>query len=69
MSTTRRVTANLPTDLLNDARRATGKGITETIVSGLELVRRSAVAGKAAKLKGRIHIVVDLDASRERTRR
>ena len=34
--TTRRVTANLPKDLLRIAQEVTGKGITETIVEGLD---------------------------------
>jgi hypothetical protein len=64
---TRRVTANLPTRLVEEACRATGKGITETLVRGLEMVRRSSAAAKAKALKGRIHLDVDLEASRERS--
>lgn len=69
MNETRRVTANLPVALLEDARRVTGEGITETLVRGLELVRRSAAAAKAARLRGRLRIEVDLQASRERAGR
>jgi len=69
MTATRRISANLPARLLEDAQRTTGKGITETLVSGLELVRRSAAAAKAARLKGRLHLSVDLEVSRERARR
>jgi hypothetical protein len=69
MNDTRRVTANLPVDLLEEACRATGKGITETLVSGLALVKRSAAARKAARLRGRLHLDVDLEVSRERARR
>ena len=65
----RRISANLPAGLLDDARRATGKGITETLVSGLQLVKRSAAAGKAARMKGRLRLKIDLEASRERSRR
>jgi hypothetical protein len=32
---TRRVTANLPADLLEDALEATGQGITETLAEGI----------------------------------
>ena len=66
---TRRVTANVPAALLAEAQLVTGKGLTETLVAGLELVRRSAAAGKAARLKGRLVLHVDLEASRERARR
>jgi hypothetical protein len=65
----RRVTANLPARLLDEACEVTGKGITETLVAGLEGVRRSAAAGKAKALKGKLHLVVDLETSRERPRR
>jgi hypothetical protein len=69
MNATRRVTANIPTALLDGARDATGKGITETLVAGLELVCRAAAANKAARLRGRLRIDVDIESSRERTRR
>jgi hypothetical protein len=62
-----RVTTNLPTDLLDDACSITGKGITETIAFGLELVRRSAALDKARKLKGKLVLEVNLSQSRERT--
>lgn len=66
---TRRVTANLPTELVDEACHTTGRGLTETLVLGLELVRRSAAAAKAKALKGRLHLDVDLAVSRERARR
>ena len=69
MNETRRVTANLPIDLLEQATRASGKGITETLVAGLTLVKRSATARKARGLRGRIHLDPDLEVSRERSRR
>lgn len=65
---TRRVTANLPVELLERARRASGKGITGTLVEGLELVRRSSAAAKARALRGRLRVDVDLEVSRERAR-
>lgn len=69
MNGNRRVTANLPVDLLQGACRVTGKGITETLVTGLALVGRTAAAGKAARLRGRLRLKVDLGISRERARR
>lgn len=65
---TRRVTANVPVALLERARRVTGKGITETLVEGLELVRRSSAAARARTLKGKLRLDLDLEASRERPR-
>jgi len=66
---TRRVTANLPVELLQAAQEVTGRGITETIVEGLEHVRRRRFYEKAMALKGKIHLDIDIDKSRGRRRR
>jgi hypothetical protein len=42
MSKARRITANLPEDLLADAMKVTKKGITETLAEGLRLVQRQS---------------------------
>lgn len=68
-SRTRRVTANLPTHLLEEACDASGSGITDTLIQGLALVARSKAAVKAARLKGKLNLAIDLEASRERNRR
>jgi hypothetical protein len=65
----RRVTANLPKRLLEEATQASGTGITEPIVRGLELVRRTSALTKARALKGKLNLEVDLDVSRERAGR
>jgi hypothetical protein len=67
--TARRVTANLPGDLLDAARKITGKGITETIVEGLEEVKRHRFYERALALKGKLRLRVDLEAARGRRRR
>jgi hypothetical protein len=69
MGRARRITANLPEDLLDDALRVTGKGITETLVAGLRLVRRTRAYEKAMALRGKVHLTIDLDEARERARR
>ena len=66
---TRRITANLPDDLLREAMEVTGKGITETIVDGLQRLRRARAFEKAQALRRRIVLKVDLEESRERPRR
>ena len=66
---TRRITANLPDTLLEEATAVTGKGITETLIAGLELIRRSRAHAKASLLRGKIHLDIDLESSRERDRR
>lgn len=69
MTNVKRVTANLPEDVLRDAMAVTGEGITETIVAGLEQIRRSGAFATAMALKGKIKLKVDLERSRERNRR
>jgi hypothetical protein len=69
MAQTQRITANLPEDLLREAMQVTGVGITETLVTGLRLVRRSGAYDRALALKGKLHLDVDLEKSRERRRR
>jgi len=63
------VTANLPEPLLAEAMEVTGRGITETLIAGLNLVRRVRAYEKALALRGKVRLRVDLDASRERRRR
>jgi predicted nucleic acid-binding protein len=38
METARKITVDVPPDLLEKAQRATGSGITQTVRTGLELV-------------------------------
>jgi hypothetical protein len=65
----RRITANLPKDLLEEAMQATRKGITDTLVEGLRLVRRARAYEKALALRGKVRLEIDLEGSRERRRR
>ena len=67
--TARRITANLPGDLLDQAMKVTGRGITDTLVEGLERLRRADAYRKAMTLKGHVRIAIDLGTSRERRRR
>lgn len=66
---TRRVTANLPAELLQKAMETTGEGITETIVEGLEQLRKRRFAQKALALRGKLHLNVETDKSRGRRHR
>jgi len=68
MTAVRRVTANLPEELLDEVMAVTGKGITETLTEGLRLVRRARAYERAMALKGKIALEIDLDAARERRR-
>jgi hypothetical protein len=65
----RRITADLPEQLLEEAMKVTGQGITETLVEGLHLVRRARAYEKAMALRGKVKLSIDLGASREHRRR
>jgi hypothetical protein len=65
---TRRVTANLPVALLEDACELTGRGITDTLIEGLARIRRSGAASKARRLRGKLRLEIDVRRSRERAR-
>ncbi len=69
MTQTKRITANLPEELLEDAIQVTGKGITDTLIEGLQMVRRARSYEKALALRGKIDLKIDLEESRERRRR
>ena len=64
MRATRKVTIEVPAELLRRARRSTGAGITATVRRGLELVAsRSAYEGVRA-LRGQVRLSIDLKALR-----
>ena len=63
----KRITANLPTELLEQASKITGKGITETLTEGLMLIRGRRAFEKAEALRGKIHLDLDMDELRERS--
>jgi len=68
MNKTRRVTANLPEDLLDRAMEVTGEGITQTIIEGLEQIRRRRAYEKFMALKGKIQLDINIDELRGRNR-
>ena len=68
-SKTKRITANLPEDLVLEATQVTRLGITETLIQGLRLVRRTAAFEKAQALRGKLNLKINLDLSRERSHR
>lgn len=54
MGAARKVTVELPTDLLRKAQRSTGEGITATIRKGLELVAATEAYEDLRRLRGRV---------------
>ncbi|MEO5741812.1 MAG: hypothetical protein ABIS29_14575 [Vicinamibacterales bacterium] len=63
--TARKVTVELPADLLRRAQKSSGEGITSTIRRGLELVAAGEAYRDLRRLKGRVSFSVNLDALRD----
>jgi len=64
MADVTKVTANLPRDVLERARRVTGKGITETLVEALEALDRQGKRQALRKLRGKVAFDLDLPRTR-----
>jgi hypothetical protein len=60
----KKVTVNLPVQALENALRATGKGITPTIVEGLLQIERNSRRSALRDLRGKIHLELDLESTR-----
>ena len=60
MGETRKITVEVPEDLLASAQAFTGEGVTETVREALELLRQREVQNRARQLRGRIKFGVDL---------
>lgn len=50
------ITADVPEDLLREAMAVTNQGVSETLIAGLELVRRSRAYQEAMALRGKLDI-------------
>ena len=55
-----KITAHVPADLLRRAQAATGKGITETVRRGLDLLVAAKAAEELRRLRGKVHLDIDL---------
>jgi hypothetical protein len=60
----RKVTVNIPAETLEAAIRVTGKGITPTIVEGLQEIERRAKRSALRALRGKIRFDLDLEETR-----
>ena len=54
METPRKITVEIPPDLLAKAQRATGSGITQTVRTGLQLVAASEAYARLRQLRGKV---------------
>jgi len=64
MGRVRKVTVNIPEDLLEKAQRLTGKGIMLTLVEGLKALDRNARLSALRRLRGNVEFDLDLDRTR-----
>ena len=64
MEAVRKVTANIPQDILENAQRLTGKGITLTLVEGLKALDRNARRSGLRQLRGKVRFELDLQRTR-----
>ena len=60
----KKITLNVPEDLLLDAQKMTGLGITETVVLGLEELRRRKKRHALLALRGKVDFDLDLTKTR-----
>jgi hypothetical protein len=65
MALSRKITVELPVDLLRKAQGSTGEGVTATIRKGLELVAASHASDELRKLRGRVRFSIDWRELRE----
>ena len=54
MNTARKITVEVPDDLLEKAQLASGAGITETVRNGLQLVAASGAYAGLRQLRGKV---------------
>jgi hypothetical protein len=62
---TRKITIEVPQELLEKAQRATGSGITQTVRAGLEIVAASEAYARALKLQGKYRFSITLDRMKD----
>jgi hypothetical protein len=54
MSNAQKITVEVPRDLLSKAQRASGKGITQTVRTGLQLLAASQAYDRLLKSQGKV---------------
>ncbi|MGC2529486.1 MAG: hypothetical protein WA639_17175 [Candidatus Acidiferrum sp.] len=54
MATARKITVEIPPDLLKKAQRASGKGITQTVRTGLQLLAASQAYDRLLQSQGKV---------------
>jgi hypothetical protein len=65
MATMRKITVEVPQEILNRAQKATGEGLTGTVRRGLELVAASRASQELRALRGKVRFTIDLQELRK----
>jgi len=65
MSAARKVTVQLPADLVDKAQRSSGKNLTATICQGLRLVAAGPAYEGLRRLRGKVRFSIDLRTLRD----
>jgi len=60
-----KITVHVPQDLLAQAQKTTGRGITETVRQGLRLVAAGDTYRRVAGLRGAVKFSLDMKRLRE----
>ncbi|MBA3975519.1 MAG: hypothetical protein C0504_15035 [Candidatus Solibacter sp.] len=61
METARKITVEIPAELLERAQRASGGGITQTVRTGLQLVAASQAYAKLRRLRGKVRFQATIE--------
>lgn len=61
---TRKITVNVPVRVLENAVKVTGKGVTVTVIEGLEELDRRAKRSALRALRGKVRFELDLEDTR-----
>lgn len=64
MRAIKKVTIEVPAELLRRARRSTGEGISATVRRGLELVAARSAYEDLRRLRGAVRLSIDVEALR-----
>jgi hypothetical protein len=56
MDTARKITVEVPQELLERAQEASGTGVTQTVRTGLQLVAASRTYARLRKLRGKVRL-------------
>lgn len=62
MRAARKITVEVPADLLEKAQQATKRGVTQTVRNGLQLVAASRTYAELRRLRGRVRFSRTLKA-------